>query len=177
MLYGPPWNPPTSFLLNFRGSPFFFFQAWWLDLPTGLQSGILILTPPCKNDDQFQTFQAHHQNHRLGSPRHRSRPPSITAILTVNSFFTLRRLYYTVVLHSPANTINLFCTLLQNPVLPPLIHALDVNFAMVSPPQNFRWRLSCWHIIHLCRYLKGVCLGLGTVEVLIVHDLRMHNSH
>ena len=37
---------PTSFLLNFRGSPFF-FQAWQLNLPTGLQSGILIPTPPC----------------------------------------------------------------------------------------------------------------------------------
>ena len=46
MLYGPPRNPPTSFLLNFR-EVFFFFQAWRLDLPTGLRSGILIPTPPC----------------------------------------------------------------------------------------------------------------------------------
>ena len=36
---------PMSCLLNFRGS-LFFFQAWPLDLPTGLRSGILIPTPP-----------------------------------------------------------------------------------------------------------------------------------
>ena len=27
--------------------PSFFFQAWWLDLPTNLWSGILMPTPPC----------------------------------------------------------------------------------------------------------------------------------
>ena len=43
MLYGPSQNLPNLF---FRWSPFFFFQVGWLDLPTSLQSGILILTPP-----------------------------------------------------------------------------------------------------------------------------------
>ena len=45
---------PMSFLLNFRGSPFF-FQAWWLDLPTSLRSGIWIPTPPWRTWGKIPT--------------------------------------------------------------------------------------------------------------------------
>jgi hypothetical protein len=66
-------------------------------------------------------------------------PGHLQPLLTVNSFFysiTLRRLYHTIVLHSPTNSINLFRTLLRNPSLPPLVRALDINFATVSPTRN-----------------------------------------
>ena len=41
MLHSPPQN-----LANFFLGEVLFFQAWQLDLPTSLQSSILILTPP-----------------------------------------------------------------------------------------------------------------------------------
>ena len=96
-----------------------------------------------KNDDvpigQYPPmFQAHRRNYRHDSPRRRPRPPSTTDILTVNSFFTGQRRHHTIVLHSLTNSINFFRTLLRNPFLPPLIRALDVNFAMASPTQNLR---------------------------------------
>ena len=66
-------------------------------------------------------------------------PRHLQPLLTVNSFFysiALQRLYHTIVLHSPTNSINLFRTLLRNPSLPPLVRALDINFATVSPTRN-----------------------------------------
>ena len=41
-------------------------------------------------------------------------PDRLQSLLTVNSFFTLRRPYHTVVLHSLTNSINLFRTLRRN---------------------------------------------------------------
>ena len=43
------WSSSGSPQPLFFGEVHFFFQVWWLDLPTGLRSGILIPTPPWRS--------------------------------------------------------------------------------------------------------------------------------
>ena len=97
-----------------------------------------------ENDDQLSMASTTHQRSNLAVEvidmiLRDVGPGHLQSLLTVNSFFysnILRRLYHTIILHSPTKSINLCRTLLRNPSLPPLLRALHINFSTVSPTRN-----------------------------------------